>query len=76
MYAIRSYYAKRDALECMDIGGKRGFILAPGCDLAMATPIENLQAVAELVHDEVEQGEFVITSYSIHYTKLYDVIHV
>ncbi len=49
--------SKRDALECMDIGGKRGFILAPGCDLAMATPIENLQAVAELVHDEVEQGE-------------------
>ncbi len=49
--------SRRDALECMDIGGKKGFILAPGCDLAMATPPENLVAVAELVHDEVLQGE-------------------
>ncbi|WP_372772040.1 uroporphyrinogen decarboxylase family protein [Mangrovibacterium sp.] len=49
--------SRRDALECMDIGGKKGFILAPGCDLAMATPKENLIAVAELVHDEVLQGE-------------------
>ena len=40
--------SRRDALECMDIGGKKGFILAPGCD-------------------------FVITSYSIHYTKLYEL---
>lgn len=49
--------SKRDALECMDIGGKQGFILAPGCDLAMETPKENLIAVAELVYNEVEQGE-------------------
>ncbi len=49
--------ARRDALTCMDIGGKRGFILAPGCDLAMATPVKNLVAVAELVHDEILQGE-------------------
>jgi uroporphyrinogen decarboxylase len=49
--------SRRDALECMDIGGKRGFILAPGCDLAMATPPENLTAVSELVRDEVLQGE-------------------
>jgi len=49
--------SRRDALECMDIGGKKGFILAPGCDLAMATPKENLIAVAELVHDEILQGE-------------------
>ncbi len=49
--------SRRDALECMDIGGKKGFILAPGCDLAMATPKENLVAVAELVHDERLQGE-------------------
>ncbi len=49
--------SRRDALECMDIGGKKGFILSPGCDLAMATPRENLIAVAELVHDEVLQGE-------------------
>ncbi|MFA9392108.1 MAG: uroporphyrinogen decarboxylase family protein [Prolixibacteraceae bacterium] len=49
--------SRRDALNCMDIGGKRGFILAPGCDLAMATPKENLIAVVELVHDELLQGE-------------------
>lgn len=49
--------SRREALECMDIGGKNGFILAPGCDLAMETPVENLQAVAELVHDEILQGE-------------------
>lgn len=49
--------SRRDALNCMDIGGKKGFILAPGCDLAMATPKENLIAVADLVHDEMLQGE-------------------
>ncbi len=48
---------RRDALECMDMGGRKGFVLAPGCDLAMATPVENLVAVAELVHDEDLQGE-------------------
>jgi len=49
--------SRRDALECMDIGGKKGFILAPGCDLAMDTPKENLIAVSELIYDEVLQGE-------------------
>lgn len=49
--------SRRDALECMDIGGKRGFILAPGCDLAMETPKENLIAITELVRDEDLQGE-------------------
>lgn len=48
--------SRREALECMDIGGKKGFILAPGCDLPMHTPPENLKAVTELVHDEVQQG--------------------
>jgi len=41
--------AKEDALACMDLGGNKGFILAPGCDLPMKTPIENIQAVSELV---------------------------
>ncbi len=48
---------RREALECMDIGGKQGFILAPGCDLPMDTPIENLKAVTEIVHDEILQGK-------------------
>ncbi len=49
--------SQREALECMDTGGKTGFILAPGCDLAMKTPPENIQAVTKLVHDEMLQGE-------------------
>jgi MtaA/CmuA family methyltransferase len=46
----------RDALECMDLGGDTGFILAPGCDLPMDTPIENLQSVTSIVHDPYRQN--------------------
>ncbi len=49
--------AMADALSCMDIAGKKGFILAPGCDLPMKTPPANLKAVTRLVHDEGLQGE-------------------
>ncbi|MGM0376830.1 MAG: uroporphyrinogen decarboxylase family protein [Bacteroidota bacterium] len=44
--------AKKEAVSCLDLGGEKGFVLAPGCDLQMKTPVENLQAVAEVVHDE------------------------
>jgi len=44
--------AKQDALACLDSGGNCGFILAPGCDLPMQTPVENIQAVSELVFDQ------------------------
>ena len=47
--------ARRDALRCMDVGGEAGFILAPGCDLPYKTPEKNLQAVAEIVHDEYQR---------------------
>jgi len=40
-----------DAIRCIDVAGGAGFILAPGCDLPYATPPENLEAVAEMVHD-------------------------
>jgi uroporphyrinogen decarboxylase len=43
--------AQKEALECLDIGGKEGFILSPGCDLPMDTPPENLEAIVELVYD-------------------------
>jgi hypothetical protein len=43
--------SRHEALTCLDQGGNRGFILAPGCDIPMATPQENLVAVAKLVHD-------------------------
>lgn len=44
-----------NAMECMERGGSKGFILAPGCDLPMDTPPENLQAITELVHDPYKQ---------------------
>lgn len=47
--------AKQDALACMDSGGNVGFILAPGCDLPMQTPVENIQAVSELVFSQYLQ---------------------
>jgi len=46
---------ERDAVDCLTAGGKKGFILAPGCDLPFDTPIENLRAVAQLVGDEYRQ---------------------
>lgn len=45
-----------NALECMDLGGETGFILAPGCDLPMDTPEENVLAVSQLVRDPYRQN--------------------
>ncbi len=42
---------ERNAVDCMDIGGNKGFILAPGCDIAYATPKENLLAITNLITD-------------------------
>ena len=47
--------ARENALECLDMAGKTGFILAPGCDLPMNTPPENIKAVSDLVHDPYQQ---------------------
>lgn len=47
--------AQRDALGCIETGGLRGFILAPGCDLPFGTPQANLQAVAELVFNPYQR---------------------
>lgn len=46
-----------DAENCMTIGGKKGFILSPGCDMPFATPSENVNAITSTVHGEV--GEFL-----------------
>ncbi len=40
---------ERDAVECMETGGCRGFILSPGCDLPYSTVVSNLKAVSEIV---------------------------
>ena len=47
--------AIRDAENCMSIGGNKGFILAPGCDVPYATPKENIKAISSLIHGEVTQ---------------------
>jgi len=47
--------ARENAMECLDMAGKTGFILAPGCDLPMNTPPENIKAVSELVHNPYKQ---------------------
>ena len=44
--------AKMEVLDIMEKSGTKGFVLAPGCDLPYAVPVKNLQAVAEMVHDE------------------------
>jgi len=44
--------AKMEVLDILEKSGEEGFILAPGCDLPYSVPPENLQAVAEMVHDE------------------------
>ncbi len=46
---------REHALECLDMGGNTGFILAPGCDLPRETPPQNLKAVTELLHDPYQQ---------------------
>jgi len=47
--------AQLNALECIDLGGDTGFILAPGCDLPMDTPSENIIAVGEVARDKYIQ---------------------
>jgi len=47
----------RDAENCMAVGGRKGYILSPGCDIPFDTPEENIKAISSLVHGEV--GEFL-----------------
>ncbi len=49
-----------DALNCMTIGGTKGYLLAPGCDMAFDVPVENVKAIASLVHGEI--AEFMESS--------------
>ena len=47
--------AQKNALACLEIGGERGFIIAPGCDLPYATPPGNLEAVAQVCLDPYQR---------------------
>ncbi len=40
---------KKHTLDTLATGGEKGFVIAPGCDLVMDTPVENLQAVTRTV---------------------------
>lgn len=44
-----------DAIRNLGEGGKKGFILSPGCDLPYHVPEKNMQAIAEMVHDEYQR---------------------
>ena len=46
---------QKHALESMDTAGSTGYILAPGCDLPMKTPLENISAISKLVRDPYQQ---------------------
>lgn len=48
--------SQHHAVETMDLGGYSGFILAPGCDLPMSTPKDNLIAVSQMVHNEYQRN--------------------
>lgn len=42
-----------DAKNCMAIGGTKGYILSPGCDMPFAVPHENILAISALIHGEI-----------------------
>jgi MtaA/CmuA family methyltransferase len=46
---------QRNAVECLDLAGNTGFILAPGCDLPMKTPSANIRAVTDVVRNTYQQ---------------------
>ncbi len=47
--------AQRNAAACMQVGGERGFVLSPGCDLPYATPPENVEAVGAVARDAYQR---------------------
>ena len=73
MYAIRSYYARhlRRATDlAARLGGEEFVLLLPDTD---ATGARQLSERIRQGFEQSEPGETnVITSYSIHYTKLYE----
>jgi uroporphyrinogen decarboxylase len=46
---------KLHAIDNIDTGGNKGFILSPGCDLPYACPEKNLQGVTEMVLDDYQR---------------------
>ena len=73
MYAIRSYYELRRALEKMGRAKVSNFnVFSMGNDLEENEIYKWNVAINAIVDATSELSSTVITSYSIHYTKLYD----
>jgi uroporphyrinogen decarboxylase len=47
--------SKLHAIDNIDRGGSKGFVLSPGCDLPYGCPEENLQGVTEMVMDDYQR---------------------
>lgn len=47
--------AQKNAIACLEVGGSKGFVLAPGCDLPYAVPPANLEAIPDVVADEYKR---------------------
>jgi len=46
---------KLHAIETIDMGGSKGFVLAPGCDLPYSCPEENLKGVTQRALDDYQR---------------------
>jgi MtaA/CmuA family methyltransferase len=46
---------QQNVMECLELGGNKGYILSPGCDLPYATPPENVKAVKDLLQSSYQQ---------------------
>lgn len=47
--------AQKNAIACLEVGGTKGYLLAPGCDLPFAVPPENLEAIPLVVGDAYQR---------------------
>jgi MtaA/CmuA family methyltransferase len=47
---------KINAINCLEAGGTKGFVLSPGCDIPYDCPPKNLIAVSEVAHDEYKRN--------------------
>lgn len=41
-----------DAIDCLDKGGERGYIISPGCDMPYSSKPHNVIAIADTIMDE------------------------
>ena len=74
MYAIRSYYGGRTLSGEITPQGAKNEALQVLCATVLTAGVVTMHNVPDIrdVNLLIEALQFVITSYSIHYTKLYD----